>query len=184
MLVLASRSPRRSELLRQAGIPFTIRAADVDESILPGESPRAYVLRLAEAKARAVEASPGETVLAADTTVVVDNQILAKPADAADACRMLTLLAGRSHQVMTGVCLRRGDTLQSDCAVTEVQFAPMTQAEIAAYATSGEPMDKAGAYAIQGLASKYICRIDGDYCNVVGLPISLVYRLLRESPTS
>ena len=184
MLVLASRSPRRADLLRQAGIPFTVRAADVDESLLPAESPRAYVLRLAEAKARAVQAASNETILAADTTVVVDHQILAKPEDAADARRMLTLLAGRDHQVLTGVCLRRGATVVCDCAVTTVQFGPMTADEIADYAATGEPIDKAGAYAIQGLASKYVDRIEGDYCNVVGLPVSLVYRLLRTLPPS
>ncbi len=180
MLVLASRSPRRREILTQAGIPFTIRVVDIDESPLTAEAPEAYVQRLAEWKARAVSTEPAETVLGADTTVVVGRQMLAKPADAADARRMLAALAGRCHEVMTGICLKRGGTVIRDYAVTRVWFSAMSQAEIAAYVDSGEPMDKAGAYAIQGLASKYIERIEGCYFNVVGLPISLVYRhLLR-----
>lgn len=178
-LVLASQSPRRAEILRQAGIRFTIRAAEVDESPLAGEDPGEYVQRLAEAKARAVAASEEEIVLGADTTVVIDGEILGKPADAADARRMLALLAGRRHQVMTGICLRRGGGVVRDCAITDVWFAPMAEAEIADYAASGEPLDKAGAYGIQGLASKFIERIDGCYFNVVGLPIALVYRHLR-----
>ncbi len=180
MLVLASQSPRRREILTQAGISFTIRVADVDESPLAAEAPEAYVQRLAEWKARAVTAEPAETVLGADTTVVVGRQMLAKPADPADARRMLAALSGRCHEVMTGICLKRGGTVIRDYAVTRVWFGPMSPAEIADYVESGEPMDKAGAYAIQGLASKYIERIEGCYFNVVGLPISLVYRhLLR-----
>jgi len=182
MLVLASRSPRRREILAQAGILFTIRAADVDESPFFGETPEAYVQRLAEWKACAVPAEPGETVLGADTTVVVENEMLAKPADPADARRMLAALSGRCHEVLTGICLKRGAALIRDYAVTRVWFTPMSEAEIESYVASGEPMDKAGAYAIQGLASKYIDRIDGCYFNVVGLPVSLVYRRLRELP--
>ena len=174
-LVLASQSPRRAEILRQAGIPFTIRAAEVDESPIADEDPEQYVQRLAEAKARAVSASDEETVLGADTTVVVGGEMLGKPADAADARRMLALLEGRRHQVMTGICLRRGAGIVRDRAITDVWFAPMTETEIADYAATGEPIDKAGAYAIQGLASKFIQRIDGCYFNVVGLPIALVY---------
>lgn len=179
VLVLASRSPRRAEILRQAGIGFTVRAASVDEAPLPLERPEDYVCRLAEEKARAVEATPGETVLGADTTVVIDGRMLAKPADAADARRMLEMLAGRCHEVLTGICLRRGGHVVRDRAATRVWFGPMTAAEIAAYVDSGEPMDKAGAYAIQGLASRYIERIEGCYFNVVGLPIALVYRHLK-----
>ena len=122
-----------------------------------------------------------ETILAADTTVVIAEQILGKPEDAADARRMLTLLAGKRHQVMTGVCLRRGDAMECDCSITDVWFSAMTAAEIDAYVASGEPMDKAGGYAIQGLAAKYIERIDGEYFNVVGLPVALVYRMTRRS---
>jgi len=181
MLVLASQSPRRSEILKQAGLAFTVRVANVDESPLPGEAPEDYVQRLAEWKAMAVPADHTDTVLGADTTVVVDDEMLAKPVDADDAGRMLSLLSGRRHEVMTGICLKRGHAVTRDCAVTHVWFAPMTETEIADYVASGEPMDKAGAYAIQGLASKYIERIDGCYFNVVGLPVSLVYRHLREA---
>jgi len=181
MLVLASQSPRRSEILRQAGIPFTIRTADVDEAVAPGETPAAYVVRLAEAKARAVAAAPGEIVLGADTTVVVDRQILAKPADAADARRMLSLLSGRRHEVLTGICLFRDGQAECEYAVTEVEFAALSEAEIEEYVASGEPMDKAGAYAIQGLASKFVQRIDGDYFNVMGLPVARVYGKLKSS---
>ncbi len=158
-----------------------VRIADVDESVLPGEGPRDYVMRLAKEKALAVEALADEVVLGADTTVVAGEEILGKPTDAADARRMIELLSGRRHQVITGVCLRRGAATEVDCAVTGVQFAAMTAEEIVEYAASGEPLDKAGGYAIQGLASKYIERIDGDYFNVVGLPVSLVYRMTRRS---
>ena len=180
MLVLASQSPRRREILRQAGIPFTVRAADVDESLLAGESPADYVQRLAAAKAYAVEAAEDEIVLGADTTVVIDGEILAKPADAADARRMLALLSGRRHEVLTGICLRNGEAAIRDCVTTSVVFAPISDAEIDEYVASGEPMDKAGAYAIQGLASKFVARIEGDYFNVMGLPVALVYRRLRK----
>jgi nucleoside triphosphate pyrophosphatase len=180
MLVLASQSPRRSEILRLAGIPFVVRVADVDESVLAGESPAEYVQRLAAAKAGAVEAAADETVLGADTTVVIDGEILAKPADAADARRMLARLSGRRHEVLTGVCLRRGAVAICEFATTGVMFAAMTTAEIDEYVASGEPMDKAGAYAIQGLASKFVERIEGDYFNVMGLPVALVYRRLQE----
>ena len=179
MLVLASQSPRRREILRLAGIPFTVRVGDVDESVLDGESPADYVQRLAAAKACAVEAGPGETVLGADTTVVIDGEILAKPADADDARRMLARLSGRRHEVLTGVCLRRGVTATCEFVTTGVVFATLTAAEIDEYVASGEPMDKAGAYAIQGLASKFVERIEGDYFNVMGLPVALVYRRLR-----
>ena len=184
MLVLASQSPRRREILQQAGIPFVVRISDVDESVRPGESPAGYVQRLAAAKAHAVEAADGETVLGADTTVVVDGEILAKPTDAADARRMLALLAGRRHDVLTGICLRRGESATCDVVATGVVFAPLTSEEIDAYVASGEPMDKAGAYAIQGLASKFVERIEGDYFNVMGLPVALVYRRLQEASST
>ncbi len=176
MLVLASRSPRRSEILRQAGIPFTVRSVPVDETPLDGENPEDYVVRLAEVKALAVEASHDEMVLGADTTVVIGGEMLGKPEDDADARRMLTLLSGRRHEVLTGICLKRGINLMKECAVTKVWFTTMTEREIDDYIASREPFDKAGGYAIQGLASKFIERIDGDYFNVVGLPVALVYR--------
>jgi len=176
MLVLASQSPRRAEILRQAGIPFEVRAADIDETPFIGERAEDYVRRLAEAKAVAVD---GGLVLAADTTVVVDDAILEKPRDAADAIRMLRLLAGRRHQVLTGICLRQGAQRIVDAATTDVWFSAMSVAEIEEYVASGEPMGKAGGYGIQGLASKYVERIEGCYFNVVGLPVSLVWRHLR-----
>ncbi len=177
--MLASRSPRRAELLRAAGIEFTVRVADVDETPRAGETPREYVLRVAEEKARAVAANEHEVVLAADTTVVMGSEIMGKPEDAADAVRMLRALSGRRHEVMTGVCLRQDDEIVRDIATTAVWFAPLSDTEIADYVASGEPMDKAGAYAIQGLASRFIDRIDGSYSNVVGLPVALTYRHLR-----
>ena len=180
--MLASQSPRRSEILRQAGIPFTLRVAAVDETPLKGEKPEDYVVRLAELKALAVPAGPGETVLGADTTVVVDGEMLGKPADAADARRMLARLSGRQHEVITGICLKRGVEVVRDCATTKVWFALMSAREIEEYVSSGEPMDKAGAYAIQGLASKFIEKIDGCYFNVVGLPVALVFGHLQRFP--
>lgn len=165
--------------MRQAGIPFTVRAAPVDETPLSGESPSDYVQRLAEMKALAVSATPGETVLGADTTVVIDGEMLAKPHDADDARRMLQLLSGRRHEVLTGICLRRDSQLKRDWAATQVWFLRMTDREIEDYVASGEPMDKAGGYAIQGLASKFIEKIDGCYFNVVGLPVTMVYQHLR-----
>ena len=176
MLILASRSPRRQEILRRAGIAFEVRPADIDETWLPGEDPRTHVERLARAKAEAVV---GDTVLGADTVVVVDDQIFGKPADAEDAARMLRLLSGREHAVMTGICLKRGAQCAVHTETTRVRFVPLSEEEIQNYVASGEPMDKAGAYAVQGLASKFIDRIEGCYFNVVGLPVSTVYRLIR-----
>ncbi len=182
-LVLASASPRRADLLSTAGIPFTVAAGDIDERERPGEEPLAYVQRLAREKALRVEADhAGAFVLAADTTVVVDGAMLGKPHDAADAARMLRLLAGRRHDVMTGVCLRGPRAFERTGVVTTaVVFAPMTAAEIASYVATGEPMDKAGAYAVQALASRFIQRIEGSYPNVVGLPVELVYAWCGEA---
>jgi septum formation protein len=180
MLILASQSPRRSEILRQAGIPFIVKPAHVDESVHPGEPVEDYVLRVAAEKATAVETASGDVVLGADTVVVIGGEILGKPRDRADAIRMLERLAGREHEVITGICLRRAADLLHDRAVTRVWFNPLTHEEIEQYVASGEPMDKAGAYAIQGLASKFIQRIDGSYTNVVGLPIELVIKHLPE----
>jgi len=178
-LVLASQSPRRAELLRQAGIPFAIRVAPVDETPLPGERPEDYVLRLAERKAMAVEAAPDEIVLGADTTVVVGGAMLGKPSNPAEARHMMVLLSGRRHEVLTGICLRHQAKVVRDWAATHVWFSAMSRREIRQYAASGEPMDKAGAYAIQGLASRYVERIEGCYFNVVGLPVALVYHHLQ-----
>jgi septum formation protein len=179
MLILASRSPRRSEILRQAGIEFIATAADVDESVHSGENPEDYVKRVAQLKALAVNGGEGDIVLGADTVVVIDGEILGKPKDPPDAVRMFKSLADRKHEVVTGVCFRRGEELTVDWALTHVWVIALTQGEIDDYVASGEPMDKAGAYAIQGLASKFIERIDGSYSNVVGLPVELVYKHLR-----
>lgn len=181
MLVLASASPRRRELLQQAGIPFAVRPAPgVDESPYPHEEPEAYVQRLAEEKALAVDASPGEIVLGADTVVVVDGHLLGKPQDDADAARMLQALSGRRHEVMTGICLRSNGRTLRDWGVTQVWFTVLSPRDIQEYVATGEPRDKAGAYAIQGIASRFTDRIDGEYSNVVGLPVALVWKLLRK----
>jgi septum formation protein len=179
MLVLASQSPRRREILESAGLPFIVRAANVPEGRRGTESPHEYVRRLSRAKAEAVELGPDEVILGADTVVVLDRLMLEKPRDEADARRMLALLSGREHHVITGICLRHAGGVISDSAETRVRFVPLTTAEIDKYVATGEPFDKAGAYAIQGLASKLIDRIDGCYFNVVGLPVALVYRHLK-----
>jgi septum formation protein len=168
------------DLLRAAGFEFEVRNVEVDESVMPGESPHSYVLRVAEMKALAVDLHPREVILAADTTVALGEEILGKPADEEDARSMLEKLSNRRHEVFTGVCLRSEGNLTTQVACTGVWFDPLTKEEIDGYVRSGEPNDKAGAYAIQGLASKFISRIDGSYSNVVGLPVDLVYRMLRE----
>lgn len=197
MLVLASASPRRQELLRNAGIAFEVLPAHIPEDPFSGENAKACAERLAREKALAVaQKRPNDTVLGADTVVVIDNQILGKPAHAADAARMLRLLSGRTHQVITGVCLvkplpsaqypvaskppdaRERALVSSE--TTLVTVADLTAQDIADYVASGEPMDKAGAYAIQGLAARFIPRIAGDYTNVVGLPVALVHRMLSK----
>jgi nucleoside triphosphate pyrophosphatase len=179
-LILASASPRRSELLRNAGISFTVEPAHVPEQALPEEQPLPYAERLARDKARAIFARhPDSAVLGADTIVVVEQHLLEKPRDAEDAARMLRLLAGRAHQVITGVHLLAPGFERTGAEMTEVRFSPIAEGEIAAYIETGEPMDKAGAYAIQGIASRWVERIDGCYFNVVGLPLPRVYRLLR-----
>ncbi len=193
MLVLASASPRRQELLRDAAIPFIVRPANIDEVPLAGESPRGCAERLARKKALAVSQNHEQHyVLGADTIVVVDDAILGKPRDVEDAARMLRLLSGRTHSVITGVCLlgpiREGSgvsraknrELRSASESTTVTMCSLTDAEIRDYIATGEPMDKAGSYAIQGIASRWISRIEGDYANVVGLPVALVYRMLQE----
>jgi len=179
MLVLASKSPRRREILTAAGIEFIVRNADLIEERDPGETPENYVRRLAEAKASVVERGSDEIVLGADTEVVIDGEVLGKPKDPADAARMLRLLSGREHEVITGICLFAEGRKIVDSARTRVRFVRLTSREIEEYVNSGEPMDKAGAYAIQGLASKFIVDIEGEYFNIVGLPVALVYRHLK-----
>jgi len=178
-LVLASQSPRRSQLLRNAGFHFRVRARPVEEVRSPGETPLDYAVRLARDKAGAAWENAEEVVLGADTIVVLEESVLEKPRDAADARAMLAALSGREHWVITGICLRhrKGEIL--DSASTRVRFAHLDAREIDEYVDSGEPMDKAGAYAIQGLGSKFVEGIEGCFFNVVGLPVPKVYRHLR-----
>lgn len=178
-LVLASGSPRRRELLEGLGLDFLVRPVDLDETPRPGEKPEPYVLRLAREKATA-RAEPGEIVLAADTVVALGDTLLGKPEDERDARRMLGELSGREHVVFTGVAVwvPGEDRLESGVEQTRVRFAPLTAEEIAWYAASGEPMDRAGAYAIQGLGALLVESVSGNYSNVVGLPLPRVYRLL------
>ncbi len=189
-LILASASPRRRELLTQAGFRFRVQPADIPEDPLPAEDPVAYVTRLARQKAQAVydgfsSVTPSGSVqedivvLGADTTVTLDGHILGKPAGAEDAARMLRLLAGRTHRVITGVAIVSATRSEVAAEVTAVQFLSLSEAEIAAYIATGEPMDKAGGYGIQGPAARWIPRIDGCYFNVVGLPIALVATMLE-----
>jgi septum formation protein len=180
-LVLASASPRRAELLRNAGIAFIVEPAHVPEQPFPDELPLQYAQRLAREKAQVISAKhPDNVVLAADTIVVAEAHLLEKPLDPADVVRMLRLLSGRSHQVITGVCLVAQQLQETQAEITEVHFGALSDDEIAAYIATGEPMDKAGAYAIQGIASRWVQRIDGCYFNVVGLPVPRVYRMLRK----
>jgi septum formation protein len=182
MLVLASASPRRQELLRNAGIAFEVQPAHIPEDPLPREAAKDCAERLAREKALAVARQrPHDCVLGADTVVVVDGQLLGKPSDRADAARMLRVLSGREHQVITGVCLVVNGQSSAASEATLVTVSEITDQEIADYVASGEPMDKAGAYAIQGVASRWIPRIEGDYSNVVGLPIALVWRMLQQA---
>jgi len=190
MLILASQSPRRRELLTQAGYSFEVRPAHIPEEPLAGENPIAYVTRLAREKAEAVfrevtadarlnAESEILAVLGADTTVTLDDTILGKPEDAADAARMLKMLSGRTHRVMTGVALATAEGVEVAAEVTAVRFLTLSEEEIAGYVATGEPMDKAGAYAIQGYAARWIPRIEGCYFNVVGLPLALATALLE-----
>ncbi len=182
MLVLASASPRRADLLRAAGIPFTVEVADVDEALRAGETAEAYVLRVAREKASAVaRRKSGSPVLGADTTVVAEGVILGKPGDDGEARTMLERLSGRVHDVLTGVALELAGRQWTAVEMTRVRFLPLSVDEIDWYIASGEPRGKAGAYAIQGLASRFIDRVEGSYTNVVGLPIPAVYGLLREA---
>ena len=181
MLVLASASPRRQELLRNAGIPFEVQPAHTPEDPLAGEGAKECAERLSREKALAIaEQRPNDVVLGADTVVVIDGQILGKPTNAADAARMLRMLSGREHQVITGICLVTSGRCSVASEITVVAMSEISEREIADYIASGEPMDKAGAYAIQGIASRWIPRIEGDYSNVVGLPVALVCRMLRK----
>jgi septum formation protein len=182
-IILASNSPRRRELLRQIGIPFSVAPADVDEDIMPGEAAETYATRVARDKARIAAArTRSGIVIAADTIVVLDNEILGKPADSADAARMLVKLSGRVHRVITAVVIKDAGTGRElvKSAETRVWFRNLSPVEIAFYVESGEPLDKAGAYGIQELGALLVDRIEGCYYNVVGLPLSLLGELLQE----
>lgn len=180
-LVLASASPRRAELLGSLGLTFDVRAADIDETVRPGEDPSAYVERVARDKAAAVvTAEPGALVVAADTTVVLDGRILAKPTDVDDARLMLRSLAGRTHTVLTAVVAAHDGSTVARVTTTEVTFAPISEAELNWYLATGEPFDKAGAYGIQGAGGLFVTRIEGSYHNVVGLPLDALAAVLAD----
>lgn len=185
-IYLASRSPRRGELLGQIGMRFEVLPSDVDESVLPDESPEHYVLRLARAKAEAClrclaeQGLPDRPVLAADTTVCIDGMILGKPENDADALAMLRRMSDRWHAVHTAIAVAQGDRIETALSSTQVEMALLTDAEIAAYIASGEPRDKAGSYGIQGLAGAFIRRIEGSYSGVMGLPVHETSQVLKK----
>ena len=179
-VILASQSPRRRELLGLFRIPFTVRAADIDETMDPGKKPYDEVARLSREKALAVPREEGDAVIAADTVVVCDDRILGKPRSAEEAKRMLGLLSGRTHQVMTGCTVLYRDRVETFTEVTQVHFRPLSQGEIHRYVATGEPMDKAGAYGIQAAGALLVQGLTGDYFNVMGLPIAALARTLRE----
>ena len=179
MIILASKSPRRRELLEKLGLDFTVMTEDVDESMDPALPLEREILRVSEAKARAVQAGPDDLIISADTVVCVDGKRLGKPADEADAKAMLRALSGRAHTVVSGLCVLRGDRCETASVSTNIHFRPLSDREIDAYVASGEPMDKAGAYGIQGLAAIFVDKLDGDYYNVMGLPLCALAELLK-----
>lgn len=179
-LILASASPRRQELLRVFGCPFTVRAADIDETMDPDKAPFDEVARVSRQKAQAIAAGQDDVIIAADTIVVCCGKVLGKPRDAEDARRMLSLLSGRDHQVMTGCTVMRGSRAVTFTEVTDLHFRPLLPQEIQRYILTGEPMDKAGAYGIQGGAALFCQRMEGDYYNVMGLPLCRLGQVLRD----
>ena len=179
-LILASQSPRRKELLGLFHIPFTVRVADIDETMDPAKDPAEEVARVSKAKAFAIPRQEDDVVIAADTIVVLEDQVLGKPADAMQAEAMLTALSGRDHQVMTGVTVLRGNRCLTCTEITDIHFRALSQAEIRRYIATGEPMDKAGAYGIQGGAALFAEKLQGDYYNVMGLPVCRLFLMLRE----
>lgn len=185
-LILASSSPRRRELLERAGFPFDVRPSHIEEIPLPGEKAEEFARRIAREKALevALSAEPGAIILGADTVVASNGEILGKPEGPSDAKRMLQMLSGRTHRVMTGICLVRAPRTVEACThqTTLVTFRELDPEEIDSYVASGEPFDKAGSYAIQGLASRFVTRIEGCYFNVVGLPVPLVYNIIKSLP--
>lgn len=183
-LVLASASPRRAQILRAIGVPFRVRVAELDESLRPGEDAPRAAERLAQAKALAVAATESLPVLAADTLVVCEGEVLGKPASANEATYMLRRLSGRDHEVVTGVCLVAQGVPRSGLERTTVSFAPMSDEQIAAYVATGEPMDKAGAYHIDGRGALFVASVSGSPSNVAGLPVRLVFRLAAEAGVS
>lgn len=178
-LILASGSPRRKELLSLFRIPFTVVPADVDETMDPANAPCEEVARLSAKKARAVKREPGDVVIAADTIVVCEGKVLGKPKSEENAYHMLSLLSGRDHQVMTGCTVLRGEKCETFTEVTDLHFRTLSEREIRAYIASGEPMDKAGAYGIQGGAALFCRRMEGDYYNVMGLPVCRLWQTLQ-----
>ena len=179
-IILASASPRRQELLKLFGVPFTVRVADIDETMDPAKTPFDEVARVSHAKALAVSRESGDVVIAADTIVVCGGRVLGKPRDAEDAAAMLRLLSGRDHQVMTGVTVLRGEQAEVFTEITDLHFRELTDREILRYVESGEPMDKAGAYGIQGGAALFCTGMTGDYYNVMGLPVCKLGQVLRQ----
>lgn len=179
-VILASQSPRRRELLARTGIPFEVCAADIDETMDPTLPPEQETARVSRAKAMAVACGPEDVVIAADTIVVCQGKVLGKPHSAQEAADMLRLLSGRTHQVMTGLTLRRGERILTQTEISRIHFRPLQQAEIDAYVATDEPMDKAGAYGIQGGAALFIDWLEGDYYNVMGLPLCALTLRLRE----
>ena len=180
MLILASQSPRRKELLAHLNMPFTVRVADIDEAMDPAKPPAEEVARVSLAKALAIPREEADTVIAADTIVVLDDKVLGKPVDKADARAMLSALSGRTHQVMTGVTVLKGSRSLTHTEITEVYFRNLSQEEIDRYVESGEPMDKAGSYGIQGGASLFVEKLHGDYYNVMGLPVCRLWLMLED----
>ena len=179
-VILASQSPRRQELLKLFHIPFTVCVADIDEAMDPKKAPFDEVARVSQLKALAVERAPGDIVIAADTIVVISGKVLGKPHSAAEAKQMLRLLSGRDHQVMTGVTVLRDNRVETVTEVTDIHFRPLSENEINAYVRSGEPMDKAGAYGIQGGAALFAEKMVGDYYNVMGLPVCRLWQMLQK----
>ena len=179
-LILASASPRRKELMGLYHIPFQIRAADIDETMAPDAAPAHEVGRVSRLKAQATPRSAGDVVVAADTIVVCDGKVLGKPHSEAEAVEMLTLLSGRDHQVMTGVTVLRDETAETFTEITDIHFRPLSEKEIRAYVATGEPMDKAGSYGVQGKGSLLVEKLNGDFFNVMGLPVLRLSRMLTQ----
>ena len=179
-LILASQSPRRQQLLQLLRVNFTVKPADIDEAMDPTLPPREEVARVSRLKAEATPRKPGDVVIAADTIVVLQNKVLGKPMDKADAIAMLQALSGRDHQVMTGLTVLRDDIAITHTEITDVHFRPLTQEEILSYVETGEPMDKAGSYGIQGYAAPFVEGIQGDYYNVMGLPVCRLQQMLGQ----